>query len=112
MTARVLRGVGRDGPVCGSAIASEWDKPGIPYGKTAEQCTREQTWAHYRPPELEPLKRIDEVRFGLGLPNTFDPGRVRGPPGRSARLRAVTPERGVTALSRITCACESENSRN
>lgn len=24
--------------------------------------------------ELEPLKRIDEVRFGLGLPNTFDLG--------------------------------------
>ncbi|MGY4900616.1 hypothetical protein [Streptomyces sp. 900116325] len=29
---------------------------------------------HYRPPELEPLKRIDEVRFGLGLPNTLDLG--------------------------------------
>ncbi|WP_328873174.1 FAD-dependent oxidoreductase [Streptomyces sp. NBC_00287] len=28
----------------------------------------------YRPPELEPLKRIDEVRYRLGLPNTFDLG--------------------------------------
>ncbi|MFF0285453.1 FAD-dependent oxidoreductase [Streptomyces sp. NPDC005262] len=40
-------------------------------GSTTERCT---TWGHYRPPELEPLKRIDEVRFGLGLPNTFDLG--------------------------------------
>jgi uncharacterized protein with NAD-binding domain and iron-sulfur cluster len=28
----------------------------------------------YRPPEMEPLKRIDEVRYRLGLPNTFDLG--------------------------------------
>lgn len=28
----------------------------------------------YRPPELEPLKRIDEFRYRLGLPNTFDLG--------------------------------------
>ncbi|MBC2907281.1 hydroxysqualene dehydroxylase [Streptomyces cupreus] len=28
----------------------------------------------YRPPELEPLKRIDEARYRLGLPNTFDLG--------------------------------------
>ncbi|WP_326605210.1 hypothetical protein OG930_23940 [Streptomyces sp. NBC_01799] len=46
MTAHVLRGVGRDGLVCVPAIASEWDKPGILYGKTAKQFTREQTWGH------------------------------------------------------------------
>ncbi|MDX3769460.1 MULTISPECIES: hypothetical protein [unclassified Streptomyces] len=34
-------------------------------------CT---TWGHHRPPGLEPLKRIDEVRFGPGPPNTFDLG--------------------------------------
>ncbi|MFG2790508.1 FAD-dependent oxidoreductase [Streptomyces sp. NPDC048419] len=28
----------------------------------------------YRPPEMEPLKRVDEVRYKLGLPNTFDLG--------------------------------------
>ncbi|WP_367321435.1 FAD-dependent oxidoreductase [Streptomyces sp. HUAS ZL42] len=28
----------------------------------------------YRPPEMEPLKRTDEVRYRLGLPNTFDLG--------------------------------------
>ncbi|CCK28197.1 amine oxidase [Streptomyces davaonensis JCM 4913] len=28
----------------------------------------------YRPPELEPLKRVDELRYRLGLPNTFDLG--------------------------------------
>ncbi|MET9386130.1 FAD-dependent oxidoreductase [Streptomyces sp. NPDC002928] len=28
----------------------------------------------YRPPEMEPLKRVDEVRYRLGLPNTFDLG--------------------------------------
>lgn len=37
----------------------------------AARCT---TWSHYQPPELEPLKRIDEARFRLGLPNTFDLG--------------------------------------
>ncbi len=47
MTARVLRGAGRDGLVCVPAIASEWDKPGIRYGKTVKQCTREQTWGEY-----------------------------------------------------------------
>ncbi|MEV7285556.1 FAD-dependent oxidoreductase [Streptomyces sp. NPDC093252] len=171
---------------CLSAIISEWDKPGILYGKTARECTREEvvaelwaqlkdslndsgkttltdadrlgwfmdpavtglggpdpqnreqllvhptgTWYHrptartrvpnlflagdyvrtdvdlatmeganesarhavnalldadgsaaprchvfelYRPPEFEPLKRVDELRYGLGLPNTFDLG--------------------------------------
>ncbi|MGW2066446.1 hypothetical protein ACWCO9_38605, partial [Streptomyces sp. NPDC001937] len=38
-------------------------------GSTAGRCT---TWGRYRPPELEPLKRIDEVRFEMGLPNTSD----------------------------------------
>ncbi|MFJ4471954.1 FAD-dependent oxidoreductase [Streptomyces sp. NPDC089424] len=28
----------------------------------------------YRPPELEPLKRVDALRHRLGLPNTFDLG--------------------------------------
>ncbi|MET8447760.1 FAD-dependent oxidoreductase [Streptomyces sp. NPDC005209] len=28
----------------------------------------------FRPPELEPLKRVDELRHRLGLPNTFDLG--------------------------------------
>jgi uncharacterized protein with NAD-binding domain and iron-sulfur cluster len=28
----------------------------------------------YRPPEMEPLKRVDELRYRLGLPNTFDLG--------------------------------------
>ncbi|WP_369272775.1 FAD-dependent oxidoreductase [Streptomyces sp. R11] len=37
----------------------------------AERC---RTWGLYRPPELEPLKRVDEVRYRLGLPNTFDLG--------------------------------------
>ncbi|MFI6565370.1 FAD-dependent oxidoreductase [Streptomyces sp. NPDC050534] len=31
-------------------------------------------WELYRPPEMEPLKRVDEVRYKLGLPNTFDLG--------------------------------------
>ena len=33
-----------------------------------------RVWELYRPPELEPLKRVDEVRYRLGLPNTFDVG--------------------------------------
>ncbi|MET8244568.1 FAD-dependent oxidoreductase [Streptomyces sp. NPDC005202] len=37
----------------------------------AERC---RIWELYRPPEMEPLKRIDEVRYRLGLPNTFDLG--------------------------------------
>ncbi|MGW1881262.1 hydroxysqualene dehydroxylase [Streptomyces sp. NPDC001970] len=40
-------------------------------GSTAERCA---TWGHYQPPELEPLKRVDEIRFRLGLPNTLDLG--------------------------------------
>jgi uncharacterized protein with NAD-binding domain and iron-sulfur cluster len=37
----------------------------------AERCRVQEL---YRPPEMEPLKRIDEVRYRLGLPNTFDLG--------------------------------------
>ncbi|MFB7999128.1 FAD-dependent oxidoreductase [Streptomyces sp. NPDC056002] len=37
----------------------------------AERC---RIWELYRPPELEPLKRVDEARYRLGLPNTFDLG--------------------------------------
>ncbi|MFF9479709.1 FAD-dependent oxidoreductase [Streptomyces sp. NPDC014733] len=37
----------------------------------AERCRIREL---YRPPELEPLKRIDEARYRLGLPNTFDLG--------------------------------------
>ncbi|MEU6379975.1 FAD-dependent oxidoreductase [Streptomyces sp. NPDC046909] len=37
----------------------------------AERC---EVWELFRPPEMEPLKRIDEVRHRLGLPNTFDLG--------------------------------------
>ena len=37
----------------------------------AERC---RVWELYRPPELEPLKRVDELRYRLGLPNTFDLG--------------------------------------
>ncbi|MGW4563046.1 hydroxysqualene dehydroxylase [Streptomyces sp. NPDC004561] len=37
----------------------------------AERC---RVWELYRPPEMEPLKRIDEARYRLGLPNTFDLG--------------------------------------
>ncbi|MGW0084294.1 hydroxysqualene dehydroxylase [Streptomyces sp. NPDC003393] len=40
-------------------------------GSNAERC---RIWELYRPRELEPLKRIDEVRYRLGLPNTFDLG--------------------------------------
>ncbi|MFU8855179.1 FAD-dependent oxidoreductase [Micromonospora sp. SL1-18] len=40
-------------------------------GSGAKRC---QIWTLYRPPEMEPLKRIDEVRYRLGLPNTFDLG--------------------------------------
>ncbi|MFE5021807.1 FAD-dependent oxidoreductase [Streptomyces sp. NPDC056656] len=34
----------------------------------AERC---HIWELFRPPEMEPLKRVDEVRYRLGLPNTF-----------------------------------------
>ncbi|GAA3298352.1 hypothetical protein GCM10020295_33620 [Streptomyces cinereospinus] len=37
----------------------------------AERC---RVWELYRPPELEPLKRVDALRYRLGLPNTFDLG--------------------------------------
>ncbi|PAZ15935.1 FAD-dependent oxidoreductase [Streptomyces sp. SA15] len=37
----------------------------------AERCEIREL---YRPPEMEPLKRVDEVRYRLGLPNTFDLG--------------------------------------
>ncbi|WP_405527135.1 hypothetical protein OG426_32205 [Streptomyces canus] len=37
----------------------------------AERC---RAWELCRPPEREPLKRVDEVRYRLGLPNTFDLG--------------------------------------
>ncbi|MBA2808233.1 FAD-dependent oxidoreductase [Streptomyces sp. KM273126] len=37
----------------------------------AERC---EIWELYRPPEMEPLKRVDELRHRLGLPNTFDLG--------------------------------------
>ncbi|MGW0735179.1 hydroxysqualene dehydroxylase [Streptomyces sp. NPDC002851] len=40
-------------------------------GSDAERC---HIWELYRPPELEPLKRVDEARYRLGLPNTFDLG--------------------------------------
>ncbi|WP_432188875.1 hydroxysqualene dehydroxylase [Streptomyces sp. Tue6028] len=36
-----------------------------------ERC---RVWELYRPPEMEPLKRVDELRHKLGLPNTFDLG--------------------------------------
>jgi uncharacterized protein with NAD-binding domain and iron-sulfur cluster len=38
-------------------------------GSAADRC---RVWTLYRPPELEPLKRVDEARYRLGLPNTFD----------------------------------------
>ncbi|AXE87858.1 hypothetical protein C1703_22920 [Streptomyces sp. Go-475] len=31
-------------------------------------------WELHRPPELEPLKRVDELRYRLGLPKTTDLG--------------------------------------
>ncbi|MGK5732913.1 hydroxysqualene dehydroxylase [Streptomyces sp. URMC 124] len=37
----------------------------------AERCHIREL---FRPPEMEPLKRVDEVRYRLGLPNTFDLG--------------------------------------
>ncbi|WP_328502008.1 FAD-dependent oxidoreductase [Streptomyces sp. NBC_00457] len=37
----------------------------------AERCEIQEL---FRPPEMEPLKRVDEVRYRLGLPNTFDLG--------------------------------------
>lgn len=40
-------------------------------GSDAGRC---RIWNLYQPPELEPLKRVDEALFRLGLPNTFDLG--------------------------------------
>lgn len=40
-------------------------------GSGAGRC---RIWELYRPPEMEPLKRVDEARYRLGLPNTFDLG--------------------------------------
>ncbi|WP_377273843.1 FAD-dependent oxidoreductase [Peterkaempfera sp. SMS 1(5)a] len=40
-------------------------------GSGAERC---HIWELFRPPEMEPLKLVDEVRYRLGLPNTFDLG--------------------------------------
>ncbi|WP_309485421.1 FAD-dependent oxidoreductase [Streptomyces sp. WELS2] len=40
-------------------------------GSDAGRC---RIWELYRPEELESLKRVDEVRYRLGLPNTFDLG--------------------------------------
>lgn len=37
----------------------------------SERC---RIWSLYQPPEMEPLKQVDEVRYRLGLPNTFDLG--------------------------------------
>ncbi|WP_461083515.1 hydroxysqualene dehydroxylase [Streptomyces deserti] len=37
----------------------------------AERCRIQEL---FRPPEMEPLKRVDELRYRLGLPNTFDLG--------------------------------------
>jgi hypothetical protein len=39
----------------------------------AERC---RAWEPYRMPELEPLKRVDELRYRLGLPNAFDLGQA------------------------------------
>ncbi|MFE4358567.1 FAD-dependent oxidoreductase [Kitasatospora sp. NPDC056800] len=40
-------------------------------GSPAERCRIQLL---FRPPELEPLKLVDEARYRLGLPNTFDLG--------------------------------------
>ncbi|MET8543068.1 FAD-dependent oxidoreductase [Kitasatospora sp. NPDC004799] len=40
-------------------------------GSGAERC---RVHLLFRPPELEPLKLVDEARYRLGLPNTFDLG--------------------------------------
>ncbi|MDG9708096.1 hypothetical protein [Streptomyces sp. DH10] len=39
----------------------------------AERC---RAWELYRTPELEPLKRVDALRYRLGRPNTFDLGQA------------------------------------
>ncbi|OXY98673.1 hydroxysqualene dehydroxylase [Streptomyces diastatochromogenes] len=40
-------------------------------GSGSERC---RIWELFSPPEMEPLKRVDELRYRLGLPNTFDLG--------------------------------------
>jgi uncharacterized protein with NAD-binding domain and iron-sulfur cluster len=40
-------------------------------GSDARRC---RIWKLYRQPAMEPLKLVDEVRYRLGLPNTFDLG--------------------------------------
>ncbi|WP_264081660.1 hypothetical protein [Gandjariella thermophila] len=40
-------------------------------GSNAERC---HVWTLDRPPEMERLKRANEVRYRFGLPNTFDVG--------------------------------------
>jgi uncharacterized protein with NAD-binding domain and iron-sulfur cluster len=40
-------------------------------GSDSQRC---RIWKLYRQPAMEPLKRVDEVRYRLGLPNTFDLG--------------------------------------
>ncbi|MGO4758192.1 FAD-dependent oxidoreductase, partial [Streptomyces sp. 2MCAF27] len=40
-------------------------------GSSAPRCA---IWTLYQPPELEPLRRVDETRYRLGLPNAFDLG--------------------------------------
>jgi uncharacterized protein with NAD-binding domain and iron-sulfur cluster len=40
-------------------------------GSAAGRC---RVWTVFRAPELALLQRLDEVRYGLGLPNTFDLG--------------------------------------
>ncbi|MET7762755.1 FAD-dependent oxidoreductase [Streptomyces sp. NPDC005393] len=40
-------------------------------GSPARRC---QVWMLYQPPELELLRGVDETRYRLGLPNTFDLG--------------------------------------
>jgi hypothetical protein len=54
--------------------ASESARPAVnalPHagGSDADGCRVREL---YRPPAPEPLKRADEVRVRLGLPNTFD----------------------------------------
>ncbi|MFH5227893.1 hydroxysqualene dehydroxylase [Antrihabitans spumae] len=39
---------------------------------SGSDAPRAHIWPDYHPPELEPLRRIDEDRFRAGLPNQFD----------------------------------------
>ncbi|MGY4929615.1 hypothetical protein ACWD7T_00565 [Streptomyces sp. 900116325] len=85
MTAYARPGVGRDDLVADGAPPLAGMNPASMEGPTRRPGTRSTlcstptdrpptTWCRYRPPELEPFKRIDEVRFELGLPNTSDLG--------------------------------------